>query len=149
MSFDYHFMYVDAALGVDWVWIAARRYWIRFRPFVTSDLEIIAHAYRQPTLKVAITALTRRDMAPKLREDISTQFPLAFFDPLVYDYPEEMRLTLDTRTEFGQRFGVDEPPTPTPTPLPLVVATPTYGAKIVGGPGNFPPPPPTATPLAP
>lgn len=148
MDYDYHFIYLDPDLGADWLFTSARRYWIRFRPFVTSDLDIVEYVYRQPQLTIAVTSLARRDVATKIADDIKKRFPNAYYDPLVYDFAEEMRLTLDGRTDYQQRFGVIEPPTPTPTLVPLVVGTPTYGAKIVGS-GNFPPAPPSPTPLVP
>ena len=148
MDYDFHFIYLDPDLGADWLFTAGLRYWIRFRPFVTSDLDIVDYAYHQPLLTIAITSLARRDIAPKIASEIKLRFPNAYYDPLVYDFVEEMRLTLDGRTDFQQRFGIVEPPTPTPTPIPLVVGTPTYGAKIVGGSGSFPPAPPSSTPTA-
>jgi hypothetical protein len=153
MDYNYHFIYLDPDLAADWLFTAGRRYWINFRPFVTSDLDLIEYAYHQPQITVAITSLARRDIAPKIAEDIKLRFPNAHYDPLVYDFVEEMRLTLDGRAEYQQRFGVIELPTSTPTPIPLVVGTPTYGAKIIGS--NVMPPGtpatrlPSPTPLVP
>jgi hypothetical protein len=153
MDYTYHFIYHHPDLAADWLFTAGRRYWIHFRPFVTSDLDVIQYVYHQPQFTVAITSLARRDVAPKIAEEIKQRFPNAYFDPLVYDYVEEMRLTLDGRAEYQQRFGIIEPPTPTPTPIPLVVGTPTYGARIIGAnvlpPGSPTTPIPSPTPLMP
>ncbi|MBX3062850.1 MAG: hypothetical protein U0528_11710 [Anaerolineae bacterium] len=129
---DYHFIYLDPALAADWLFVAARQYWIVFRPMVVSNLDLIEYVYRESMPMVAITVLARRDIAPKIKEQVAKRFPAAYYDPLVYDYPDEMKLTLDGRAEFQQRFGVPEPPpSATPVPLPQVPdVTPTYGAVI-------------------
>jgi hypothetical protein len=113
---DYHFLYIDAALGANWFLVAARRYWVRFQPIVIDNLDLIGYA--PPKSTVAITILARRDLAPKLIADVEKRFPRAMHDPLVYDTVEDMKLTLDGRADLQQRFGVPETPTPTPTPNP-------------------------------
>jgi hypothetical protein len=110
---DYHFLYIDPSLGADWFFIAARRYWERFRPIVVNSFDLIAYV---PTHRsIAITTLARRDMAKKIADDVKKTFPRARHDPLVYDFVEEMKLTLDGRADLEQRFGVPENVTPTPT----------------------------------
>ena len=64
---------------------------------------------------VAITALCRRDMAKHIADTVKKAAPRAFYDPLVYDYVDEMQMTLDGRADLMQRFGVPEPATATPT----------------------------------
>ncbi len=110
-TIDYHFMYIDPALGADWLFIASRRYWERFRPIVVSSLDLIS--YVPPQRSIAITTLARRDIAPKIAADVKKNFPNALHDPLVYDYVDEMKLTLDGRADLQQRFGVPEIVTPT------------------------------------
>jgi hypothetical protein len=105
---DYHFLYLDAALGADWLFISARRYWQKFQPIVITDLEFVSYVYRERGKRTAITTLARRDVAPKIAEEIKKRFPNVFHDPLVYDFAEEMRITLDGRTDYNQRFGVPE-----------------------------------------
>jgi|SRR5579859_2845739 len=105
-------MYIDASLGPDWLFQAARRYWERFRPIVASDLNVIAYA--PGGRAVAITTLARRDMAANVAKMVKQRFPAAYHDPLVYDYVEEMQLTLDARADLNQRFGVPDAPTATP-----------------------------------
>jgi hypothetical protein len=110
---DYHFLYIDPALGADWLFVAARRYWERFRPMVVTSFDLVS--YVPPQRSIAITTLARRDLAKKVASDVKKNFPHAFHDPLVYDYIEEMKLTLDGRADLQQRFGVPEiasPPKP-------------------------------------
>lgn len=106
-TLDFHFVYIDPALGPDWLFVAARRYWARFRPIVVNDLTLIDYVPKRQ--RIAITILARRDLAPTLIADIRKRFPNAQHDPLVYDVPEELRLTLDGRATLEQRFGVPEP----------------------------------------
>jgi hypothetical protein len=107
---DYHFLYIDPTLGPDWFFVAARRYWDRFRPTVVTSLDLIG--YVPARRSIAITTLARRDLAAKVADDVKKNFPRAQHDPLVYDFVEEMKLTLDGRADLQQRFGVPEAPTP-------------------------------------
>jgi hypothetical protein len=107
---DYHFLYIEPSLGVDWFFVASRYYWEKFRPIVVQNLELIG--YVPARRSIAITTLARRDLAPKVTEDIKKNFPRAQHDPLVYDFIEEMKITLDARAELQQRFGVPEAPKP-------------------------------------
>jgi hypothetical protein len=114
---DYHFLYIDKTLDADWLFKAARRYWDRFRPMVISDLDLVA--YVPPGRTIAITTLARRDMAPMITELIKSRYPNVRHDPLVYDYVDEMQLTLDGRAELQQRFGLlEDTPKPTKTKAP-------------------------------
>ncbi len=113
-TIDYHFLYIDPALGADWLFIASRRYWEKFRPIVVSSLDLISYVPAQRS--VAITTLARRDIAKKIADDVKKTFPNARHDPLVYDYVDEMKLTLDGRADLQQRFGVPEIATPTRSP---------------------------------
>ena len=61
------------------------------------------------------TALVRRDMANQIADNVKKAAPRAFYDPLVYDFVDEMQMTLDGRADLMQRFGVPEPATPAPT----------------------------------
>jgi hypothetical protein len=106
MAYDYHFVYLDPALSSEWFFVAARRYWDKFRPIVAAKLDLIDHVPARRTL--AITLLTRRDLAPQTLAQIKARFPNALLDPLVYDVPDDMQLTLDGRAALDQRFGVPE-----------------------------------------
>ncbi|MEP7286163.1 MAG: hypothetical protein ABI947_10390 [Chloroflexota bacterium] len=103
---DYHFLYIDKTLDAEWLFIASRRYWERFRPMVIDDLDLVG--YLPPQRTVAITTLARRDMAKMIADLIKKTYPTARYDPLVYDYVEEMKLTLDGRADLQQRFGLPE-----------------------------------------
>jgi hypothetical protein len=113
---DYHFLYINAALGANWLFVAARRYWAQFQPIVIDNLDLVSYVPSKST--ATITILARRDLAPKLMADVKKRFPRATVDPLVYDTVEDMKLTLDGRADLQQRFGVPETPTPTPTSKP-------------------------------
>jgi hypothetical protein len=108
---DYHFIYIDFTLGADWLFVAARTYWLRYRPIVATNLDVIALAPEGAS--VVITVLARRDFSQTLVEAVRTRFPKATLDPLVYDAPQELQMTLDGRAALDHRFGL---PTPTATP---------------------------------
>lgn len=108
---NYHFLYIDQTLDADWLFVAARRYWEHFRPMVIVDLDLVSYVPGGRT--IAITTLARRDMAPAVSALIKKRYPGVHHDPLVYDFVDEMKLTLDGRTDLNQRFGVPEP-----TPVP-------------------------------
>jgi hypothetical protein len=114
-------LYVDPSLGADWFYVAARRYWQRFQPVVISSLDLLT-LVPQGRL-VAVTTLARRDFAKKLADDIRKRFPTMIHDPLVYDSPAELQLTLDGRVDYYQRFGLfnDAMPTPPVTPVPATI----------------------------
>jgi hypothetical protein len=105
---DYHFLYIDPTLGPDWFFVAARRYWERFRPMVITGWDLVGYVPERRS--IAITTLARRDMAQKMADDVKKNFPRAKHDPLVYDDVGEMKLTLDGRADLQQRFGVPETP---------------------------------------
>lgn len=111
----FHFLYVPPALGADWLLVAARRYWELFRPIVIDKLDLID--YTPPDTDVALTIVTRRDMAAQVVDEVAKRFPNIRLDPLVYDVPADLQLTLDGRAAYHQRFGIPESPTPTATPV--------------------------------
>ena len=83
-----------------------------FRPLVIADLDLVG--YVPAGRSVAITVLARRDTAPSMATMIKKRYPAIYYDPLVYDDVDEMKLTLDGRTDLQQPFGIPEAPTPTP-----------------------------------
>jgi hypothetical protein len=103
---NYHFIYLDKSLSPDWIFIAARRYWEKFRPILIADLDVVALVPAGRT--IAITSLSRRDMAPIVDNLIRQRFPRVRYDPLVYDVLEDLQLTLDGRVDYNQRFGIPE-----------------------------------------
>ena len=105
-GFSYHFLYLSPGMSADWFFIAARSYWLHFQPNVISTLSVATFTpYRH---RVAITSLSRRDTAQMVRAEIARVLPHAFHDPLVYDYLNEMQLSLDKRVAVDQRFGVPD-----------------------------------------
>jgi hypothetical protein len=103
---EYHFLYIDQTLDADWLFVAARRYWDHFRPIVIADLDLVG--YVPQGRAVAITTLARRDMAKIIKDLVAKRYPAARHDPLVYDDVDDMKLTLDGRTDLDQRFGVPD-----------------------------------------
>ena len=107
----YHVLYIDPTLGVDWFYVTARAYWLKYEPIVTADFDLVSMFPHKVT--VVLTTLARRDFASKLANTIQTRFPHVLHDPLVYDYPAEMQLTLDGRVHYFQRFGLPDDGIPT------------------------------------
>lgn len=106
VGFDYHFLYLSPGMNGDWLFIAARTYWLHFQPNVITDLRLATLTpYRR---RVAVTSLARRDTAALVRSQMSKLLPRVYHDPLVYDYVNEMQLTLDQRAALNQRFGVPD-----------------------------------------
>jgi hypothetical protein len=120
---NYHFIYLDKSLSADWIFIAARRYWEKFRPILISDLDIVSYVPAGRT--IAITSLSRRDIAPAVTDLIRKRFPNVRYDPLVYDVLEDLQLTLDGRVDYNQRFGIPEDNATSEVPsTPEVTETP-------------------------
>ena len=106
VNFNYHFLYLSPGMTGDWFFIAAKNYWLQFQPNVITKLDIVA--FTPSRRKIAITTLSRRDTMAMVRAQVAKLFPNAYHDPLVYDYLNEMQLTLDKRAALDQRFGVPD-----------------------------------------
>ena len=123
---DYHFLVFAPGLEA-WLFRAAERYWDTYRPIVYSmaapdDLALISYV-TEGRRSVAVTLAMRRDTAPAIRAALGDLAERVYLDPLVYDSPTDLRLTLDLRVETDQRFGVPTTPTApeaTRTPGPVV-----------------------------
>ncbi|MFN8374917.1 MAG: hypothetical protein U0694_18830 [Anaerolineae bacterium] len=146
---DYHFMLVAPNLGAEWLFAGARLYWQTFRPTVISDFELLTLIPLRYSL--AVTCIARRDIVDYYREQLTQVAPRALFDPVVYDYVEDLQLTLDGRAQLYQPFGVPVPPTATPTMTLFPSVTP-GPPPTEGPPATRPPagyitqtPPPTTT----
>lgn len=100
---DFHFMMFAPGLQTDWFFIAARRYWQRFRPTIVDDLKLIAHIPKDKA--VTITTLARSDTADFLREQIRQSTPEVQHDELIYQTLDEAKSALDGRAASGERFG--------------------------------------------
>lgn len=103
---DYHILYVPPELSAEWLLVAARRYWLTFRPIVLSAPDLLALLPARATLN--LTVIARRDFAAALLDDLGKRVPRARLDPLVYDSYHELQMTLDGRAALRQRFGVPE-----------------------------------------
>ncbi len=145
---DYHFLLIAPNLGAEWLFAGARVYWQTFRPTVISDFELLRLIPLRFSL--AVTCVARRDIVDQYREQLRQAAPRALFDPVVYDYVEDVQLTLDGRAQLYQPFGVPVPPTLTPTITPLPSNTPgpapTEGVPATREPAGYitqtPPPTP-------
>ncbi len=156
---DYHFLLIAPNLGAEWLFDAARAYWERFRPIVTSDLELPRLV--PPENSIILTVVARRDTAPEWGVTVAQNLPQVLFDPIVYDSFDDMKQALNTRAALNQPFGVPLAPTPTPpppiTPTPGSLlgqpAEPAQAAAPTRAPGGFitatPQPPTSETPDGP
>ncbi len=125
---DYHFMLFAPGLEA-WIFRAARRYWTRYRPIVYSmrapdDVALVTYTLGRRR-QIAVTLVMRRDTAAEVRAAAADRLPGVFLDPLVYDTPTDLQITLNSRAEFEQRFGVPEAPSaPGATRVPGPVQIP-------------------------
>ena len=143
---DYHFLLIASNLDAEWFFEASRAYWERFRPTVINDLSLVSIV--PDDYSIAVTVVARRDRVAEFGVELSKLAPDALFDPVVFDFYEDTRQTLDLRAQLNQPFGVPLLPTQTPTPGPT--APPVYPTP---GPLSAPPPnddaaPPIPTPDA-
>lgn len=128
---DYHFLLIASNLDAEWFFEAARAYWERFRPTVVSDLSLVSIV--PDDYSIAVTVVARRDRVAEFGVELAKIAPDALFDPVVFDFYEDTRRTLDERAQSNQPFGVPLLPTETPTPGPT--APPIYPTPgpITGG----------------
>lgn len=106
---DYHFLLFAPGLE-SWIFRAAERYWATYRPILYSmqtpdDIALVTYT-TGGSRTVAVTLAMRRDTAPAIRAAVSDLLDDVYLDPLVYDTPTDLQLTLNARVEFSQRFGV-------------------------------------------
>jgi hypothetical protein len=111
---NYHFLLIADNLGAEWLFDAARQYWMRFRPIVVSDLELVRLIPRPFT--IAVTLVARRDTASQWGVWVAQFVPDALFDAVVYDLFEQTRAALEQRATTNQPFGVPLAATATPPP---------------------------------
>ncbi|MCB9438206.1 MAG: hypothetical protein H6673_14615 [Anaerolineales bacterium] len=100
----YHFLYFAPNLSAAWFTQAARRYWQAYRPMVLYDLTFVA--YVPLNNQIIITSIARSDSAALIRDQLAQELPHVIHDPLVYDFLDDVQLTLDARVETNQPFGV-------------------------------------------
>ncbi|GAB4576242.1 MAG: hypothetical protein Kow0077_31730 [Anaerolineae bacterium] len=121
---DFHFLCFAPGLE-HWIFRAAQRYWNAYRPILYSmqspeDVSLITYALGGGRT-VAVTLVMRRDTAAAVRSAVTARLADVYLDPLVYDTPTDLQLTLNARVEFNQRFGVppqdNAPVSRTPGPV--------------------------------
>lgn len=100
----YHFLYFAPNLSAAWFTQAARLYWQAYRPMVIDDLTFVA--YVPLNNQLIVTSIARSDTAFFIREQLAQEFPHVIHDPLVYDFLEDVQLTLEARVQTNQPFGV-------------------------------------------
>lgn len=100
----YHFLYFAPNLSAAWFTKASRLYWQAYRPMVIYDLTFVT--YVPLNNQIILTTIARSDTAPLLREQLAQELPYVIHDPLVYDFLEDVQLTLEARVQTNQPFGV-------------------------------------------
>jgi len=107
---DFHFLYIAPGVSIDYFFDGARKFWETFKVIVIHDLALIDHVPNR--YSVAVTSIARSDTAPVIRQQIdSTLGDRIYHDPLVYDFLEDLQLTLDVRAERNEPYGVPLDPT--------------------------------------
>ena len=107
---DFHFLYIAPGVSIDYFFDGARKFWETFKVIVIHDLALIQHVPNR--YSVGVTSISRSDTAPVIRQQIdSTLGDRIYHDPLVYDFLEDLQLTLDVRAERNEPFGVPLDPT--------------------------------------
>lgn len=101
---DFHFLYFAPNLGAEWFFRGARRYWQTYQPIVLHDLTIVG--YVPPEKRAVVTTVARADTATMVRNLMMQNYPSVVHDPLVYDYIDDLQLTLEARVATNQPFGV-------------------------------------------
>lgn len=102
---DFHFLYLAPGVGIEYFFSASKLYWQTFKTVVTFDLSLIDLVPAQ--YSVAITSLSRSDTAELVRDQIANNIVRnVYHDPLVYDFIEDVQLTLDARADRNEPYGV-------------------------------------------
>jgi hypothetical protein len=102
---DFHFLYIAPGVSIDYFFDGARQFWETFKVIVIHDLALIQYVPNR--YSVAVTSIARSDTAPVVHQQIeSTLGDRIYHDPLVYDFLEDLQLTLDVRAERNEPFGV-------------------------------------------
>ncbi len=102
---DFHFLLLAPALSGDYFFEGARLYWETFKVIVLYEVSIIDYIPRR--YSVAITSIARSDTASIIRDLVANTFgERVYHDPLVYDFLEDLKLTLDARATRNEPFGV-------------------------------------------
>ncbi len=101
---DYHFLYFAPGLEAAWFFRGARQYWLFYRPIVLHDLTIVG--YVPADFRVVVTSVARSDTAAMVRARLTQDYAGVVHDPLVYDFVEDLQLTLEARVATNQPFGV-------------------------------------------
>jgi hypothetical protein len=122
---DFHFMLFAPGLEA-WIFRAAQRYWSQYRPVLCSmqtpeDIDLVTYV-RGERREIAVTLIMRRDSAEAVRSAVTRRLLDVYIDPIVYDSPTDLQITLNARAEFDQRFGVPSgslAPQATRTPGPI------------------------------
>jgi hypothetical protein len=102
---DFHFLYLAPGLGVDYFFDASRLFWETFKTIVIHDLALVDYVPRR--YSVAITTLGRSDTGPLIKQQIEESFgERVYHDPLVYDFLEDMKATLEARAQRNEPYGI-------------------------------------------
>jgi hypothetical protein len=102
-GYDYHFMILAPGLQSAWFFQAARRFWQRYQPVVTDQVELLA--LLPSDASIAVTLLARPDTASYAEQQILAQRPDCLLDVVVVDDLPLMESILNARAESGLPFG--------------------------------------------
>ncbi len=102
-GYDYHFMILAPGLQSAWFFQAARRFWQRYQPIVTDQVDLLSYLPAGAT--VGVTLLARPDTASYAQNQILAQRPDCHLDAIVVDDLPLMESILNARAESGLPFG--------------------------------------------
>ena len=102
-QYDYHFLILGPGLSAVWFTQAAREYWLRFRPVVSSRWEILSNV--PASSSVAVTLLARSDAASLISQQIAAIRPDIRLDVIAADDLPTVEALMDDRAATQQPFG--------------------------------------------
>ena len=103
-SADFHILILAPGLDPDWFFDTAQAYWERFRPIVTTYIDLIDFITNQQSL--AVTVIATPDVVEAMQARINeTQYPYVWYDMIVAQSKEDIAARLQIRVERDQRFG--------------------------------------------
>lgn len=100
---DVHFLLLAPGLPAAWFVQAARLYWLRFKPIVTTDLKLIASVPVEKS--VAVTLLARSGRGDEARQHLSNQRRDLTIDLVEAPDLPNAEAALDARAHAGLPYG--------------------------------------------
>lgn len=103
---DYHFLIPAPGVGSAWITQAARRYWMRFKPVITDDWEMLL--YLPVSSSILVTVLASTETAQAAREKAHSLPSHIEVDLVIARDLPEMEALLDARALAGYKSGGQE-----------------------------------------